>query len=453
MNIIKEDNGPLSATIKIQISREDYEEKVARTLKEQQRKAAMPGFRPGKVPFGMIKKMFGKSLLLDEINHLLSENLHKYIEENKLNIIGNPLPNKEKSPEIDLDNQADFEFCFDIGLAPEIAPPFDPGLGIEYFDIKANNKMVDNYVHDMQHRLGGHSNPEEADKEDLVQGELAEIGTDGNLKENGIKHKTTVSIASFKDNSVKNAFTGIKKDGKVRFNPLKATGNADEAAFMLGIKKEEAEKIDAEFEFSVIEITRQEEAAIDENFFNQIFPGQEVKDEATFREKIRQSLEKTLTRESDQYFFNQVVEKLVDETVMSLPDEFIHKWLKEGVEEPLTDEQLETKYENITKSLRWQLIESHILSNYDIKVEEHEMRNVVREYFTGQMLVTNEDPEKEERLNKIIDSVLSNKEEAGKIHDQLYEKKLLEVFKTVIQPKHKEIDYDDFINLITKKEK
>ncbi|MCU0371447.1 MAG: trigger factor family protein [Bacteroidales bacterium] len=368
MHITKEDTGALTASIKLTIGKDDYEEKVSKTLKDYQRKANMPGFRPGKVPFGLVSKMYRKGVLLDEINHLIAENVQTYIEESKLKLIGNPIPNKEKAAFLDLDTQSDFEFYFDIGLAPEFQLDLSENFSVDYLKIKATEKMIDDQVHELQHRAVNHKHHEE-------QGE------------------------------------------------------------------EHAEE----------ETHHEELPELNEMFFSQVFPGEEIKDEPAFRSKIREAIEQSLVKESERFFLNSVIEKLVKETRFELPDEFIRKMIRENNEQQLTEEQLDAQYPNFASSVRWQLIESRLIGENNLRVDANEMRNVVKSYFTGHLSNTENDPEHDERLNKIVDSVLSNKEEANRLHDQLFDQKLLDFFKSRLKLNEKEVDYDEFVKMVTQK--
>ncbi|MBW6461049.1 MAG: hypothetical protein K0B08_10810 [Bacteroidales bacterium] len=361
MHIEKEETGNLTATIKITVVQEDYDEKVNKTLKDYQRKASMPGFRPGKIPFGMISKMYRKGVLLDEINHQISHKLHDYIEENQLLLIGNPLPNTEHSANIDLDNQSEFDFFFDIGIAPECTPEISEKTVVNFYDIKATDKVVDEYVTDLRLRYHKQKTEQAPDPADLPE--------------------------------------------------------------------------------------------MNEEFFKQVFPGEEIGDEAAFREKVRESIETSLVKESERFFLNDAIEKLVETTPVELPGDFIRKLLIQNNEEEKSEEELDAQLENFSRSIKWQLIESHIIKDHDLSVKEEEMRNVVRGYFTGYMASQEESPEHTERLNKIVDSVLGNKEEAGRLHDQLFEKKLLDLLKDKLKLDHKDIPYDEFVELVTQKRK
>jgi FKBP-type peptidyl-prolyl cis-trans isomerase (trigger factor) len=364
MQISKEETGTLTASVKLLIGKEDYDDKVMKTLKDYQRKTNMPGFRPGKVPFGLVSKMYRKGVLLDEINHLLAENLQKYIEENNLKLIGNPLPNKEKASSLDLDTQSEFEFFFDIGLAPEFNLDLSENISVDYLKITATEKMIDENVNDIRHRSVHHEHTDDHHEEEHQHEDL----------------------------------------------PL-----------------------------------------LDEEFFNKIFPGEDIKDENAFRAKVREAIERSLIKESERFFLNTVIEKLVNETGMELPDEFIMKMIRENEEQKLSEEEIKNQYDSLARSVRWQLIESRIIHDYDLHVAENDMRNVVKSYFTGHLATADENPEQDERLDKIVDSVLSNKEEANRLHDQLFDQKLLDFFKSRLKLEHKEVDYDEFVKMLTQK--
>jgi trigger factor len=371
MHITKEETGTLTASIRLQISREDYDEKVNKTLRDYQHKANMPGFRPGKVPFGLISKMYRKGILLDEINHIISDNLQKYIEESNLNLIGSPLPNKEKATHIDLDTQSEFEFFFDIGLAPEFELDLSDSFSVDTYKISANDKMIDENIEEIRSRLKNNSHDHEHDHE----------------HEHG----------------------------------------------------EEEPAHDEEL------------PEVNEELFEKVFPGQEIKDLESFRAKIKETIEQSLDKESERFFFNSVIEKLVKESRFDLPEEFIKKMMLENEEKPMSEEEVEKQFDNLVKSLRWQLIEAKIVRENNLFVSEAEIRNVVKGYFSGYMASQQGEQEYDERLEKIVDSVLSNREETNRLHTQIADQKLLSFFREKVKQNHVEIDYDEFVKMVTQK--
>ena len=237
MNITQESTGNLTETIKVEIIEKDYQEEVEKALRDHRRKAAIPGFRPGKVPFGMIKKMYGKAVLAEEVNKVLVESLENYLKENKIEILGQPLPSKDKETDIDFDIQKDFEFYFDIGLTPAFDLSLSDKIIVNYYTINADDKMLDNQIQEIRHRHGVMSEVDVTKEGDLVKGELTELNETGEKKVDGIVNTTSISLNYIKDEDVRKKFIGITKGDQVIFNPLQATGNAVETASMLGIQK------------------------------------------------------------------------------------------------------------------------------------------------------------------------------------------------------------------------
>lgn len=211
MNIVQEKKSELTENLKIQLTAEDYQEKVDKALKDMQRKAQMPGFRPGKVPFGMIKKMYGKSVLVEEVNKVLVDALYEYIKEKEINILGNPLPDNEKTREIDWDNQTEYEFVYEIAIAPEINLELSEEIAVDYHKIKIEDKTVDETINDIRKRYGSMSSPEISESEDVLFGEFAELDGDGNIIEDGLKNKSNLYIQYIKDEETKASLIGLKR--------------------------------------------------------------------------------------------------------------------------------------------------------------------------------------------------------------------------------------------------
>ncbi len=447
MNITRENTGDLTATITLEIAKGDYEEKVNKVLKDQQRKASMPGFRPGKVPFGMIKKMYGKAVLAEEVNSLLSESMTKYIVDNDLNVIGNPLPNKEKEQEVNFDDWGDFTFHFDIGMAPEIDFTLDDKMKVDYYQIEPKDEMIEEQIKNIRTQLGSHTHPEKIGEDDVVQGELTELDEEGNVREDGINRSTVIAVNTIKKEDIKKKFIGSGKEDTITFNPLEATENKTETAYIIGKQTEEVGDEVPDFNFTVTEISRQELAEMNEELFKKAF-GEECDSEEKFREKVEESIRRSFEPESDRLFMNHLIEKLVKEIEIPLPEDFLKRLILENDKEVGSEKELEEKFSDYLKSFKWQLLESKIAKEKGLKVEEEEIRDVVKRYFLSQMPMQAEDEEGEKRLNSIIDSVLENKEEKEKIHNQLYEEKLKDLMKESVKLNKKKVSYDKFTEIV-----
>ncbi|MFC2100589.1 trigger factor [Bacteroidota bacterium] len=450
MNITQERIDDLNAVVKVEISVEDYEENVNKVLKDYQKKSNIPGFRPGKVPIGLIKKQYGTAVTLEEINKILSESLTKYITDNKLNILGNPLPNEDKKQDIDVEKQKDYEFYFDIGLAPAVDLELSENIKVDYYTIIVEDKVVDKYFDDIRKKYGTPVNPDTTEEGDVVKGDILEIDEEGKPKGDGIQNETSISIDLIKDKNIKKKFIDVKTGTKIIFNPLKATDNATETAAMLGVVKEKVENLKSEFEFKINEISRIEPAEVNEEFYKKVYPQDEIKDEKAFRERIRKDAQTTFAKESDSLFVRDVSTKLIEITAPDLPDDFLKRWLLNN-NEKITKEQIDKEYDNYAKSLKWQLVENKLIKDHNLEVAEEDIRNHVKEYLGIHMFKSGEENQDDEQMNKIVDMVLQNEEESKKITDQLMDKRLFNLFKSTVKIKNKEVTYDEFIKLVTDK--
>ncbi len=452
MNITQESTGDLTATIKIELVQDDYTEQVSNTLKDLQRKSTLKGFRPGNVPFGLIKKMYEKGAIAEEVNKVLTESINNYIVENKLDILGYPLANAEKNKNVDFENNTDFDFFFDVGLSPEFDLEISDQIKVDYFNIKVEDKMVDSYLEETKKRYGNPTNVDSIEDGDLIKGNIVQLDNEGNILPEGIMNQTSLSVNFIKDEKVKNEFIGKKKDDKVIFNPLTATENATETSSMLGIKKEEAEKLESDFEFTISEISRVEPAKVDKELFDKVYPKDKIETEEQFREKLRDEAKSYYQKECDNYLVHNTMDKLIHDTKFDLPDEFLKRWLVES-NEKITQESIDHDYDHYSKSLRQQLIINKIAQDNDIKVEEKEIKDQIKSFFAQQYMFDPSDEEKMKTLDTVADSVLQNKEEAGKIYDQLFDEKLKELFKSTLKLNNKEVTYEDFIKIVNEHHK
>lgn len=447
MNITKESTGDLTALIKIELKEADYKDQVKKVLKDHQRKANIPGFRPGKVPFGMINKMYAKPVMAEEINKKISDSLNQYIIDEKLEILGYPLPNTEKTTEIDFDTQIDFEFYFDIALTPEFEVKLNDKLKVNYYKIKADDSIVDKYLKDLQTRNGVSSNPEISEETDSLKGDFVELDKNGEVKEGGFTNTSSLNLDVIKLKSEKKQFIAKKAGDVVVFNPLKATKSAIDTAAMLNLGVDVAEKLDSQFQFTISEITRIKLAEVNEDFFKLVYPQDEIKTVEELKERIRKDAETSFVAESDRQFMNSAVEKLIDSAKMELPNEFMKRWLLESNQGKVTAEQLETQYDSYVKSLKWQLIEKVLIKDHELEVKEEDVKNQIKGYFQNMSQESNEEADK--RMNEIVNSIMQNKDEVKRIYDQLYDAKLSELFKSNLKLVNKNISYEEFVKLAT----
>ncbi|NCD42096.1 MAG: trigger factor, partial [Bacteroidia bacterium] len=364
MHITKESTGALTATLKIEIIEADYSEKVEKQLQDYRKKANIPGFRAGKVPMGIIKKLYEKAVISDEINKLLSEKIADYLTEEKLEVIGNPLPNLEKTGTIDLDQMKDFTYYFDLGIQPEINITLDNSIAVTYPSIKVEEEKIDEYIHNLQKRNGTVTAGNEAEEGDLLKCDFAQLDEEGNILENGIQNSASLPLDSIQLKTIKKKFIGKKVGEVVIFDPMNAIKNATDVAAMLNIDKEKASSLKSEFAASINEITRNKEAELNEELFKKVYPQDQIMTEKELRDRVKKDVAVSYSAESDRHFVNTCIDALIEKAGIDLPEDFLKRWIMETNEEKITAEQLEEQFDSFLKSMRWNLIEKSLNNNH-----------------------------------------------------------------------------------------
>ncbi len=452
MNITKENINELNATVTVKIEKNDYEATVSETLKDYRKKANMPGFRPGKVPAGLVKKMYGKAVLAEEVNKILSNNLSKYLVEEKLNILGEPLPNDEKTPEIDWEAAEDFEFVFDIAIAPEIEVKLDKRKKYPIYKIQVEDEAIDKQTDAYASQFGQNVKVDEpaADK-DTLRGDFAQLDAEGNELEDGIKaEQVVIAIDLMKDEEVKNAAIGKKEGDVLVFDPMKVYDNKHEVGNLLNISHEEAEKLEGDFKFTVAEVLRFEKAELNEDLFKKAFGDDtEVKTLEDFRAKLKTEMENNFVQSSNYKFALDSRDILIDKIQMELPEEFLKRWLK-ATNSELTDEQIEKDFDNFMKDLRWQLIKDKLTKDNEIEVKEEDIKDTAKEMALMQFRQYGMFTMPDDYLNNYADQILQNEEERRRIVTKVQEDKILEVIKGNVNLDEKEISLEDFNKLLEK---
>ena len=450
MKITKTNINDLQASLKVVVTPEDYQEKVDKILTDYRKTAEIPGFRKGKIPKGMIKKQYGTAVLVDEVNKLLQEELYKYITEEKVKVLGSPMPNK--SQEVDWENDTTFNFDFEIGLAPELDVKITKKDKVNYYKIEADKKIVDQYSNDIAKRFGKMSNPEVSKDGDLVFCEIVQLDVDGNVMNNGVRNEATVSMDFIADKKIKKQFVGVKSGDSFKVNVMKAFTNHADLSAMLNITHEQLHDLTSEeFQFTVKTISNLIPAELNEELFEKVYGKDSVKTEKEFKSRIKEEAEKSYIAESDRMLKNDVVSYLIDKIKFDMPDEFLKKWLVQTSEKAVTLEQIESEYDMYQKSLRWQLIENNILENFDVKVEASEVENQTASLIAMQMQQYGQPVPEQDKMNEIVASILMKEDERKKVYDQLYDQKTLEIYKENFKLTEKAISYDDFVKLASEK--
>jgi trigger factor len=440
MNITKENVDALNAVVKVDIVAEDYQEKVTKVLTDYRKKADIPGFRKGHVPMGMVKKQYGKSVMIDEVNKLLQDSLNKFITEEKLDILGNPLPRIQDDFNWDAET---FSFEFDLGLAPEFEIDLSAKNKIKQYNIVATDELIDEEVKNIQKRYGKMSSLEEATEHSNVTGTFVN-------EEKEINKKSTFLVNDLKGKKNEKKVIGAKVGDVIELETKKLFEDDHKLQHILGVSQEDVKDLDVTVTLTVEEITKTEPAELDKELFDKLFADGSVSTVTELREKIKEDAEKQFQQQGDQQLLNAVQEYLIENTKFDLPKEFLEKWLQTAGENELSAEEAAAEYEKSEKGLRYQLIEGKIMKDNDIKIDYAELTEYAKGFIRTQMAqFGNLDPEEEE-LNNIAGRILQNQEEAQKLQSQLISQKLLTFFKETINFKTKEVSYEDFIKEVYK---
>ncbi|MDT7832529.1 trigger factor [Flavobacteriaceae bacterium S356] len=440
MNITKENVDALNAVVKVDIVAEDYQEKVTEVLNDYRRKANIPGFRKGHVPMGMVKKQYGKSVMIDEVNKLLQESLSKFLVEEKLDILGNPLPKVQDDFSWDTET---FSFEFELGLAPEFDVNLTSKKKVTQYNIVAEDSLIDKEVENLQSRYGKMSTLEEVTEEANVTGTFVS-------EEKEINKKSTVSLKDIKGKVNLKKFVG-KKVGDVLELKTKGLFVDDHKLIgALGIDHDDAHGLEIKISFTIEEITSIELADLDQELFDKLFADGSVKTVTELRDKIKEDAEKQFLQQADQQLLNAVTEHLIENTKFDLPVEFLQKWIATAGEKELTAEEASEEYTKSEKGLRYQLIQEKILRDHEIKLDYAELKEYAKGFIKTQMAqFGNMNPEEKE-LEDIANRILANQEEAKRLQDQLLSQKLLTFYKENMSFKTKEVTYENFVKEVYK---
>lgn len=445
MNITRENIDELNAVLTILVEKSDYETTVNDVLKNYRKKANMPGFRPGMVPAGLIKKMYGKSALAEEVNKIISKSLTDYIYAEKLNVLGEPLPNEEKQLKIDWDNQTDFSFVFDIATAPEIEVVLDNNTILPYYSIVAGEELVDKQVEAYAGRLGENKVVDSIEEKDTVRGTFVQLDETGNELVGGIlADKVVIAIDVMKDEEIKASFIEKKAGDVVVFDPLKAYDNKHEVGHMLNISHEEAENISGNFSFTIEEVLRFEKAELTPELFGKIY-GEEsgITTEEEFKAKVKSEIEENFVYSSDYKFSIDSRDALVKKIQFDLPEAFLKRWIK-VTNEKMTMEQIDADFDHFMLDLKWQLIKDKIVKDNELKVTEEDVHALAKEMTAMQFRQYGLSNVADEHLENYANQMMKNEEERRKVVSKAQEDAIITAIKSKVTLDIKEVSNEEF---------
>lgn len=434
----------LNAVLTVKITNDDYKGSYESSLKSYRKQMQLPGFRKGHVPTSIIKKKYGPSILADEIDKILNRSIQDHIIEKKINILGNPLPVENDKMEIDWKNPGDFEFSYELGIAPEFTLDLPGKLKYTRYQPKVDDALINKQINDFAKRYGKLVSVEKAGEGDMILANFKELDEKGNVVTEGFNHSSTISLEFVEDKKVKKKLVGAQAKTEFTLDPKKISrGDADMAA-MLGIDKERAQQYNRNVLMTVNEVKTLEPANIDVALFDKIYGPGEAKTEDEFRAKVTEDLSKMFVADTDRVFKKEVSSTLIKKLKLKLPDEFLKKWILSSNKEA-TKEQIDKEYEMYADGLKWQLIENNIIKDQKIKVEGEELLNHTMELLSGQYAQYGMMVPAEDELKKAAQNVLSNQDEARKINDMLYDQKVMNYLKSTLKITDKAISHEDFV--------
>ncbi len=445
MNVIREDLNALNARLKVKVSPEDYQPKVSETLSKYRKTANIPGFRLGHAPMGMIQKQYGKSVLFDEVSKMVTDAINNYIYEEKLNLLGNPIPVEENGFNGDFSNPTDFEFIYEIGFPPSIEVAISNKDSFDFEKVDVNQELINKQAEDIRRRYGKLVSTDEVQEKDLILGRFVELNDDKSVKEGGIDHTSSISLEFLDSDDVRKLFVGKKVGDSIELNPDDVSKGPKDKAAMLGVKEDALENVGSLFSYTINEVKAMELAELNSDLFLKLYPDATVTNEEEFVARIKSDLEKMFEQDSDKKLYRTIYDSLMEKVNADFPDDFLKRWIKQVNDKPVTDEQIEAEYEGYRNMLKWQLIEKTLFDKHNLVIDQTELVN-----FTKHLLRTNYAnygifEVDEEELTQSAMKFLQDKKQTDSIISRLAEDKLINLFKTEATLKEKLVSYDEFI--------
>lgn len=437
----------INGTIKIDLERSDYADKVEQVLRDYRKKADMPGFRKGHVPMGMIRKLYGTGVLVNEVNQKLSEEIEKYINDNALRVLGSPLPEENQSIELDVNKMGDLSFSYKIGLAPEIDFTASDKLKFTEYKIVIDDELINKYSEDIRRRYGKFSEVDKAGEKDMLGGEFVEY-LNGEPVAGGIRNKSTIALEFLDNKNVQAQLVGITAGESVLLDPREVSKGEDDLMKMLNINAAQAGQISHQFNFTVEAIYHAEPAELDQEFFDKLYGKDKVTSVDGFRQKIREELQKQFGEYEDVLLYRLIKEELIKKVNPKLPDEFLKEFLLKSNEE-VTEDQLAIEYPKYAEGVRWNLIEEKIVNDNGLQIQQEELIHYVKEQMRKQFAMYGQPEVSDDLLESTTRNILANKEEGKRLFEELYFQKMMGFFRATFKLKEKEVSYDDFVKLAT----
>ncbi len=445
MDITLDKKSNTEASIKINLKEEDYQSQFEEKIKEYRRKANLKGFRPGKVPPGIIKKMYGKAIKVEEINQLISQALPNYIKEQDLKIVGEPLPNYDDAESIDWENQKEFEFVYEVGFVNDFTYDLD-NLNIARFKLKLTDEELNETIDNLRNQFSQTENVEEVGAEDIINGKLTQ-------QEGELENETSIDLKEL-DETQSKAFVGAKKGDTVTFNIRETHPEDTDVAVLLSKNPEEVAEVTGDFVFTIETILRRKPADMDQEFFERVFGKDSVQSEDEFREKVRETMQENYDRETHNLLMLDIRNKLVDNTDFEVPQDFLKRWLMEKNEGSISEEQVEKEFDAYVRDLRWNLIINKISEDKDIKAEHEDVKAKARELIEEQLGQSGLLQQLGDNLDPFVDNYLQgdNGNNYMQVYNQARTEKIFAFVEENATIEEKEITVEEFKEEVDKRQ-
>lgn len=438
MKVTKKEIDALNATLVISLEKEDYASDVEKVLRDYRQKANIPGFRAGKVPMGMVKKMYGTSVLVDEVNKKVSHELYNYVYTNKIDILGEPLPNETEQKGVDWDKDEKFDFFFDIAIAPEFEVALSKKDKVKYYDIDPGDELITKYVDGYKKQFGSHIEKDTVSENDLLKGLFSDQLEEGFRKEDG-----TFLVNTLTTKKAQKIFIGKKKGETIEFKVSEVFKNETDLKAMLVIEDEQLANLSETLSFTIQSVSEFKDSDLDQSLFDKVFGEGTIKDEKEFRAKIIEQAKENLSKDADYKFHLDAKEKLTSKFKLELPDAFLKRWLV-ATNKDITTERLEKEYPFFQEDMQWQLIKGKIIKDQAIEVKEDGLLASAKEYARAQFQMYGSVSIPDEYLENFAKDILEKKEERQKITEQYLENQVIAFVKETVKLDETAIDYDKF---------
>lgn len=446
MEVVKNQIDELNATLTVHVTKDDIAENVEKSIKEFRRKANVPGFRPGHVPAGLVKKMYGNAIIAEELNKIVSSSLSEYLVAEKLNVLGDPLPSK-KQEQVDFATQDKFEFVFDIGLSPEFEVKLTKRDKVNKYLIKVDDEMIAKYIESYQQRFGSFQNAKKSSEESMLKVDLVQLDDKSEILTDGVAvEDASISIKIIKDEEIKKQFVGVEEGTIIDFDLKKAFPNDAEISSLLNIEKEKVEELGAQFRATVNEVKEFAKAEVNQSLFDNVFGDNAVKDEKEFKARIIEDIRASFSRETKFKMMLDIREKLAEKLEISLPEDFLKRWII-ATNKEVTAEQIEEEFPRFITDLKWTLIKSKIAKENELKVSEEELKSAAKQQLLAQFSQYGMSYIPDEYLDKYAIEMLQKESEANKLYEQEIEDKVVDFVAEAIKTEEKEVTIEEFNEL------